>query len=124
MDQLAALGAFYCSKPDPLDLQPPFTNEMRQLGDELPYAVTIQIERFENKNGVTHIDATIYVEKDGQKRIIIGKNGSRIKRVGIDARKDIEETLQGKVMLNTWVKVKASWSDDDRALKSLGYDDL
>ncbi len=97
---------------------------MRQLGDELPYAVTIQIERFENKNGITHIDATIYVEKDGQKRIIIGKNGSRIKRVGIDARKDIEETLQGKVMLNTWVKVKASWSDDDRALKSLGYDDL
>lgn len=96
---------------------------MRQLGDELPYAVTIQVERFDKRDKITRIDASIYVEKEGQKRIVIGKGGSRIKRVGIDARRDIEALLQSKVMLDTRVKVKASWSDDERALKSLGYDD-
>ncbi len=97
---------------------------MRQLGDELPYSLTIQIESFTQKNDVIHIEATIYVEKEGQKRILIGQGGERLKRVGSDARKDIELVLDSRVMLNTWVKVKASWSDDDRALKSLGYDDL
>lgn len=97
---------------------------MRQLGDELPYALTIQIERFEEKNGITHIDATIFVEKEGQKRILIGRSGERLKRVGSDARSDMENLLDGKVMLNTWVKVKSGWSDDERALRSLGYDDV
>ena len=97
---------------------------MRQLGDELPYALTIQIERFEDKGKTTHIDATIYVEKEGQKRILIGSKGEKLKRIGSDARRDMEEILQTKVMLNTWVKVKSSWSDDERALKSLGYDDV
>jgi len=97
---------------------------MRQLGDELPYSLTIQIDRFEERGKVTHIDATIYVEKEGQKRILIGKGGSKLKRVGADARKDMEAVLETKVMLNTWVKVKSSWSDDERALRSLGYDDV
>lgn len=97
---------------------------MRQLGDELPYSLTIQLERFEVKGSTIHIDATIYVEKEGQKRILIGRAGERLKRVGIDARKDMERVLETKVMLNTWVKVKSGWSDDERAMKSLGYDDV
>ncbi len=97
---------------------------MRQLGDELPYSLTIQVDRFEEDEKIAHIDATIFVEKDGQKRILIGKSGDKLKRVGIDARTDIEELIQKKVMLNTWVKVKSGWSDDDRAIKSLGYDDV
>ena len=97
---------------------------MRQLGDELPYELTIQIDRFEDDNGIAHIDATIFVEKDGQKRILIGRNGERIKQVGKDARLDMERTLDRKVMLTTWVKVKQGWSDDERAMKSLGYDDV
>lgn len=97
---------------------------MRQLGDELPYAVTIQIDRFEAEEQLTRIDATIFVEKEGQKKIIIGRKGARIKQVGTDARRDLEKALEAKVMLNTWVKVRAGWSDDDRAIKSLGYDDI
>ena len=97
---------------------------MRRLGDELPYAVTIGIERFETKQGVVHIDATIYVEKEGQKRILIGRGGEGLRRIGTDARGDMEAALASKVMLNTWVKIKSGWSDDERAMKSLGYDDV
>ncbi|MCZ6503354.1 MAG: GTPase Era [Gammaproteobacteria bacterium] len=97
---------------------------MRQLGDEIPYAVTIQIERFVRKNKTTHIDATIFVEREGQKAILIGSKGEKLKRIGSDARSDIERLLETKVMLTTWVKVKTGWSNDDRALKSLGYDDV
>ena len=96
---------------------------MRQLGDELPYALTMQIDKFEERGNVVHIDATAFVERAGQKAILIGKDGARLKRIGIDARRDIESLLGGKVMLNLWVKVKSGWSDDERALKSLGYDD-
>ena len=64
------------------------------------------------------------MEKAGQKRIIIGNGGSRLKLIGSEARKDIEELLGSKVMLKLWVKVKSGWSDDERALKSLGYDDF
>jgi len=96
---------------------------MRQLGEELPYAVTIQLERYETTDKAIFIDVTIYVEKEGQKRIIIGQAGERLKRVGIDARTDMEAMLGAKVMLNTWIKVKSGWSDDERAMKSLGYDD-
>jgi len=97
---------------------------MRLLGDELPYALTIQIERFVKKGKTTHIDATIFVERQGQKAILIGREGDRLKRVGSDARVDMEKMLGSKVMLTTWVKVKTGWSNDDRALKSLGYDDV
>lgn len=96
---------------------------MRQLGDELPYAVTVQIDRFATEDGMVHVDATIFVEKAGQKRIIVGKRGERLKRIATDARKDMEGMLQRRVMLNTWVKEKSGWSDDERAMKSLGYDE-
>ena len=97
---------------------------MRQLGEEVPYAATIQIESFKDSGKSIHIEATVFVERDGQKAILIGKKGDKLKRIGIDARQDIETLLERKVMLNIWVKVKANWSDDDRALKSLGYDDI
>jgi GTPase len=97
---------------------------MRQLGDELPHAVTIQIERFVVRDRTTHIDATIFVEREGQKVILIGSKGEKLKRIGSDARSDIERLLESRVMLTTWVKVKTGWSNDDRALKSLGYDDV
>lgn len=97
---------------------------MRQLGEEVPYALTIQIDRFQAEGKTVHIDATIFVEREGQKVILIGRGGERLKRIGSDARKDIEAMLDKRVMLSTWVKVKSGWSDDDRALKSLGYDDI
>jgi GTP-binding protein Era len=96
---------------------------MRQLGDELPYALTIQIEKFAEQDKLTTVEATIFVEKEGQKRILIGNKGERLKRVGIDARRDMEEVFGTRVVLNTWVKVKSGWSDDERAMKSLGYDE-
>jgi GTP-binding protein Era len=96
---------------------------MRQLGDELPYALTVQIERFEAGDKLVTIDATAFVERDGQKAILIGKGGEKIKRIGSDARKDIEVLLGQKVMLRLWVKTRSGWSDDDRALASLGYDE-
>ena len=70
---------------------------------------------------MTFIDATIFVERAGQKSIIIGDKGAKIKQVGIDARKDMEVLFDRKIMLTLWVKVKRGWSDDERALNSLGY---
>ncbi len=96
---------------------------MRLMGEEIPYAVTIQVERFQRESDVTRIDTTIFVERDGQKAILIGKKGTRLKQIGMDARVDIEKLLDTRVMLTTWVKVKSGWSDDDAALKNLGYDD-
>ncbi|MDH4655697.1 MULTISPECIES: GTPase Era [unclassified Pseudomonas] len=97
---------------------------MRQLGAELPYQITVEIEEFKQEGHVLHIHALILVERDGQKKIIIGDGGERIKRIGQDARKDMETMFDSKVMLNLWVKVKGGWSDDERALRSLGYNDL
>jgi len=97
---------------------------MRQLGQELPYAMAVEIEEFTLEEGIWHIGALILVERTGQKSIIIGKQGQRLKQIGSDARKDMEVMLDGKVMLKLWVKVKGGWSDDERALKSLGYDDV
>ena len=97
---------------------------MRQLGAEVPYQVTVEIEQFKQQGHVLHIHALILVERDGQKKIIIGDKGERIKRIGQDARRDMEELFGSKVMLNLWVKVKSGWSDDERALRSLGYGDL
>ncbi|WP_370981502.1 GTPase Era [Agaribacterium sp. ZY112] len=96
---------------------------IRLTGAELPYQSTVEIEQFEEKSGLVTISAVILVEREGQKRIVIGEKGSRIKQVGIDARRDIENLIDCQVMLNIWVKVKTGWSDDDRALRSLGFDD-
>ncbi|RRJ85151.1 GTPase Era [Aestuariirhabdus litorea] len=97
---------------------------MRQLGDELPYQMTVEIEEFKAQEGVLHISALILVEKAGQKAIVIGDKGSRLKLIGREARLDMEQLFDAKVMLNLWVKVKGGWSDDERALRSLGYNDL
>lgn len=97
---------------------------MRQLGEELPYSATVEIEKFKQEGHVLHIHALILVERDGQKKIIIGEKGEQIKQIGRDARLDMEKVFETKVMLNLWVKVKSNWSDDDRALKSLGYTGL
>ncbi|MBQ0727406.1 MAG: GTPase Era [Thalassolituus oleivorans] len=96
---------------------------MRQLGDELPYAMTVEIEEFKHDGRIIEISALILVERASQKRIVIGEAGSRLKQIGQDARKDMELLFDCKVMLNMWVKVKSNWSDDERALRSLGYDD-
>jgi GTP-binding protein Era len=96
---------------------------MRQLGDEIPYAITVEIEEFSQKGAVLHIGALILVEREGQKRIIIGKNGSRLRSIGAEARRDMEALFDSKVMLRSWIKVKSGWSDDERALRSLGYTD-
>ena len=95
----------------------------RQLGEEVPYVLTIQVDRFEIGVDIAEIDATIFVEKEGQKAILIGKKGDRLKQIGSDARKDIEKLLNLKVMLTTWVKVKSGWSDNERTLQDLGYND-
>jgi GTP-binding protein Era len=96
---------------------------MRQLGDELPYAITVEIEDFAQEGEVLHISAVIFVERAGQKKILIGDKGSRLRSIGSDARLNMEDLFDSKVMLRLWVKVKSGWSDDERALRSLGYDD-
>ncbi len=96
---------------------------MRQLGEELPYAVTVEIEEFKQEAKILRISAKILVERDGQKKIIIGDKGSQLKIIGRDARLDMERLFESKVMLSLWVKVKSGWADSERALKSLGYDD-
>jgi GTP-binding protein Era len=96
---------------------------MRQLGDELPYAITVQIEEFAQDGEILHIAALIFVERQGQKKILIGEKGARLRSIGSDARRDMESLFDSKVMLRLWVKVKSGWSDDERALRSLGYDD-
>jgi GTP-binding protein Era len=98
---------------------------MRSLGDEVPYGSTVEIERFEQdpESGRWEINALILVEREGQKRIIIGDKGEKIKQMGIEARKDMMALLEARVHLELWVKVKENWSDDERALASLGYTD-
>tara|TARA_R110002111_G_scaffold102837_1_gene159313 strand:+ start:330 stop:1244 length:915 start_codon:yes stop_codon:yes gene_type:complete len=95
----------------------------RQLGAELPYQITVEIEAFEMKKHIRHIKALILVEREGQKKIIIGEKGLRLKSIGQAARIDMERLFDSKVMLTLWVKVRTGWSDDERALRSLGYKD-
>lgn len=98
---------------------------IRQLGDELPYATAVEIEAFNaDERGVLHIHALILVERGGQKKILVGESGERLKAIGTAARKDMERAFDTKVMLKLWVKVKSGWSDDIRALKTLGLDPL
>ncbi|MCC5811952.1 MAG: GTPase Era [Ectothiorhodospiraceae bacterium] len=96
---------------------------MRQLGQEVPYSATVEIERFRNERGVAHIHAAILVERDGQKAIVIGKGGRQLKEIGQRARHQIEQLLGRKVYLELWVKVREGWSDDERALRSLGFEE-
>ncbi len=97
---------------------------IRQLGDELPYSITVEIEQFKiDEKGLLRINGLILVERSGQKSIVIGKGGSRLKKVGTDARKDMIEIFGEKIFLELWVKVKDGWADDERALRSLGFDE-
>ncbi|MFQ1004602.1 GTPase Era [Gilliamella sp. CG22] len=98
---------------------------MRFLGDELPYSVTVEIEQFkvDERTGMYRINGLILVERDGQKKMVIGNKGEKIKKIGIEARKDMQSFFDTKVHLELWVKVKAGWADDERALRSLGYSD-
>lgn len=93
------------------------------LGDELPYAITVEIESFEQTPKLARISAVILVEKDGQKAIVIGKGGALLKEVGRRARLDMQNAVGCKVHLSLWVKVRAGWADDAAALRSLGYSD-
>ncbi|PJG85023.1 GTPase Era [Conservatibacter flavescens] len=97
---------------------------MRFTGEELPYSVTVEIEQFKtNERGTYEVNGLILVERDGQKKMVIGANGQKIKQIGIEARQDMERLFDNKVHLELWVKVKSGWADDERALRSLGYMD-
>lgn len=94
---------------------------MTRLSDELPYHLSITIDEFKEENNVLHIYASIWVERKGQKSIVIGKEGSVLKFVGKEARRDMEKMFDKKVNLKTWVKIKKKWTDSEQALKQFGY---
>lgn len=97
---------------------------IRFTGDELPYSTTVEVEQFKmDDKGVIHINALILVERKSQKRMVIGNKGERLKTIGQESRRDMEALFEQKVFLETWVKVKSGWADDERALRSLGYGD-
>ena len=94
----------------------------RLLGDELPYSTTVEIERFEIEGELRRIFAAIVVDREGHKAIVIGKGVESLKRIASEARQDMERLFDSKVYLEIWVKVKSGWNDDERLLKSLGYE--
>ncbi len=94
----------------------------RLLGEELPYSTAVEIEKFEVVDGLRRINAAILVDKSGQKGIVIGKGGEKLKQIGTQARLDMERLFGGKVFLEVWVKVKSGWADDDAVLKRTGIE--
>jgi len=95
----------------------------RELKQELPYSVTVNIDHYIEEVDITRISATIWVERKSQKAIVIGKNGSLLKKIGSLARADIERLVETKVYLQLWVKVRTDWSDDEQSLAAFGYSD-
>ena len=95
----------------------------QRYAKEIPYALTVEIEKFEIKKGVYHINALIWVERKGQKNIIIGKDGEALKEVATQARLEMQKLFEHKVFLKVWVKIKKSWSTDSKSLHQLGYGD-
>ncbi len=95
----------------------------RYLGQELPYSLTVEVEQFEEEEGMYRIGTVVYVERSGQKSIVIGKKGEQLKLIGQDARMEMEQLFGCKVFLQIWVKVREGWSDNERMLKNLGYND-
>jgi GTP-binding protein Era len=93
----------------------------RLLGDELPYATAVSVERFEHKGKLRRIQATIHVDKPSHKAIVIGEQGERLKAIASSARKDMEALFEGKVYLQVWVKVRRGWADDAAQLRRFGY---
>jgi GTP-binding protein Era len=94
----------------------------RLLGDELPYGATVEIEKFEQEGNLRRICAAVVVDRPGHKAMVIGSGGEALKRIASEARKDMERLFDGPVFLEVWVKVKSGWTDDDRLLRSLGYE--
>ena len=94
----------------------------RLIGDELPYAATVEVEKFELEGALRRISAAIVVDRAAHKGIVIGKGGQTLKRIASEARQDMERLFDGKVFLEVFVKVKSGWTDDERLLKSLGYE--
>lgn len=95
---------------------------INRLGDELPYRISVSIEKFSQSKGIIHIDSIIFVEKQSQKGMLIGQSGSNLKAIGTASRKELEKLLDSKIMLKTWVKVKSGWSDNESLLPAMGYD--
>ncbi|MCX4186445.1 GTPase Era [Methylophaga sp. OBS4] len=95
----------------------------RYLGQELPYSITVEVEQFDEEENMFRIGAVVYVERNGQKSIVIGKKGEQLKLIGKDARLEMEQLFGQKVFLQIWVKVREGWSDNERMLKNLGYND-
>jgi len=95
---------------------------VRRLGEELPYRLSVEVEAFAEEGPITRIRAIVWVEKAGQKAIVIGAQGRTLKAVGTAARQDLERMLGRSVFLGLWVKVREGWSDDERALRQMGYD--
>ncbi|HEX5538494.1 MAG TPA: GTPase Era, partial [Methylophilaceae bacterium] len=93
----------------------------RFLGEEIPYSIAVEIEKFTQEGKLRRIHAAIIVDKESQKPMLIGKGGEKLKQISTEARQDMEKLFGGKVWLEVWVKVKGGWADDERALKSLGY---
>ena len=96
---------------------------MLRLGEELPYSTTVEIERFEEDGELLRIAAVVWVEREGQKPIVIGKGGERLKAIGTGARAGMERLFGRKVFLETWCRVREGWSDDEAALRRFGYSD-
>ena len=94
----------------------------RLIGDELPYAATVEVEKFEIDGALRRINAAIVVDRQAHKGIVIGKSGETLKRIASEARQDMERLFDGKVFLEVFVKVKSGWNNDERLLKSLGYE--
>lgn len=96
---------------------------MLRLHQELPYSLTVEVESYKDKGEIVHIHALIWVEREQQKNMLIGKQGESLKQVGINARKEIQDLVGKKVHLKLWAKVKSAWADNDRLLQQLGYKD-
>ena len=94
----------------------------RLTGEELPYTSTVVIDKYEEEGQLRRISATIVVERDAHKGMIIGEGGERLKRIGSEARQELEKLLEAKVFLELWVKVRSGWADDERHLRSYGYE--
>jgi GTPase len=94
----------------------------RLTGDELPYSCTVQIDKFEEEGKLRRIAASIIVERDAHKGMVVGQGGLRLKRIGSEARQELEHLLGAKVFLELWVKVRSGWADDEAHLRSFGYE--
>jgi GTP-binding protein Era len=94
----------------------------RLTGDELPYSCTVQIDKFEEEGQLRRIAATIIVDRDAHKGMVVGAGGERLKRIGSEARQELERLLEAKVFLELWVKVRSGWADDEAHLRSFGYE--